>query len=115
MSDALQIARAFTEAWTRRDLRTAEDFVADDVMFESPLTQIKGKTPYLEGLTKLSQITTDCRWIDGFGDAEFAMIMYDLSTGPYGTFTCAKRIVVSEGKIVGDKLVFDTQRMKPRP
>lgn len=112
MSDALQIAREFTEAWTRRDLRSAEAFIADDIVFDSPVSQMKGKTPYLEGLTKLSQIVTDMNWIDGFGDAEFALIMYDLSTGPYGTFTCAKRIVVSEGKIIKDKLVFDSQRMK---
>lgn len=43
----VDIAVAFTQAWTSHDMATAARYVADDVV-ESPMTQITGAKAYLE-------------------------------------------------------------------
>ncbi|MER8971449.1 MULTISPECIES: nuclear transport factor 2 family protein [unclassified Mesorhizobium] len=72
---ALDIATAFTKAWTSHDLETAANYVADDVVFDGPMQRSTGKDPYLKGLTKLSQDVTGVRVIAAFGDENQALLM----------------------------------------
>lgn len=41
----LDIATAFTKAWTGHDLEKAASYVADDVVFDGPMQQSTGKAP----------------------------------------------------------------------
>ncbi|TGQ71010.1 nuclear transport factor 2 family protein [Mesorhizobium sp. M00.F.Ca.ET.186.01.1.1] len=105
----LDIATAFTKAWTGHDLEKAASFVAEDVVFDGPMQQSTGKEPYLKGLTKLSQDVTGIRMIAAFGDERQALLMYDLMTKSSGALSCAKHLTVSGGKIHSDKLTFDSK------
>ena len=40
------------------------------------------------------------------------MIMYDMTTGPVGTLRAAEYLVVRDGKITSDTLVFDTHEVR---
>ncbi|MER8828814.1 nuclear transport factor 2 family protein [Mesorhizobium sp. M0938] len=114
----LDIAIAFTKAWTSHDLEKAATYVADDVVFDGPMQQSTGKDPYLKGLTKLSQDVSGVRLIAAFGDDSQALLMYDLLTDSSGALSCAKHLSTSDGKIRRDKLTFDTKQLgsaKPRP
>ena len=104
----LDVARAFTRAWTSGDLDAAASYVADDVVFDGPLQQSTGAKPYIDGLTKLACEVTGVRMIAEFGNDAEALLMYDLHTGPWGTLTCAKHLRVRNGKIIGDQLTFDS-------
>lgn len=108
----LDIALAFTQAWTGHDLNKAASYVAEDVVFDGPLQQSTGITPYLEGLTKLSKAVTGFDLIAAFGDDEKALLMYRLHTAPFGTLTCAKCLEVRDGKIGKDILAFDSDRVR---
>ncbi|MER8374130.1 nuclear transport factor 2 family protein [Mesorhizobium sp. M1338] len=113
----LDIATAFTKAWTSHDLEKAASFVADDVVFDGPMQQSTGKKSYLEGLTKLSHDVTGVRIIAAFGDDRQALLMYDLMTRSSGALSCAKHLTVRGGKIHSDKLTFDSKKLgsaKPR-
>jgi hypothetical protein len=48
------------------------------------------------------------------GDDQRAMIMYDLTTGPFGTLRAAEEFVICDGKITHDTLVFDTHQVRTR-
>jgi hypothetical protein len=108
----LDVALAFTQAWTSHDLQKAATYVAEDVVFEGPLQQSGGSGPYLKGLLGLSRDVTGFRMIAAFGDNDQALLMYDLQTGPYGTLTCAKHLTVLNGKIVRDQLTFDSHLIR---
>jgi len=108
----LDIAIAFTKAWTSHDLAKAASFVSDDVVFEGPLQQSTGSGPYLKGLTSLSREVADCSILAAYGDEDEALLMYDLITKPYGPLTCAKLFTVQNGKIVRDKLTFDSHLIR---
>jgi len=109
---ALEIATVFTEAWTTGDMTTAAGLVAKDVVFEGPLQQSTGADPYLEGLTRLARDVQGLRMIATFGDEDQALLMYDLMTRPYSTLTCAKHLTIRDGKIVRDKLTFDSHQIR---
>jgi hypothetical protein len=46
------------------------------------------------------------------GDDEKAMISYDMATGPFGTLRAVDHLVVRDGRIIADMLVFDTYEVR---
>lgn len=112
MAKPVDVALEFTRAWTSKDLATAATYVSDEVVFDGPLQQSTGKAPYLEGLTKLSEAVERLETIAAFGDEEKALLMYHLYTGPFGKLTCAKCLVIRDGKIERDILAFDSHKVR---
>lgn len=108
----LDVAIKFTKAWTSHDLEAAAEFVSDDVVFDGPLQQSTGSEPYLKGLSSLSGEVGDFRILAAFGDDHQALMMYDLMTKSFGTLTCAKLFTIRKGKIVRDKLTFDSHLIR---
>ena len=108
----LDVAIALTKAWTSRDMTTAARYVDENVVFDGPMQQSKGAKPYLDGLTRLGNEVTDLQLIAAFGDDEQALLMYDLVTTSYGTLTCAKYLLVKDGKVRHDKLTFDSNKIR---
>jgi hypothetical protein len=108
----VDVATAFTEAWTSHDMDRATKYVGEDVIFDGPMGHTTGLKAYVEGLTGLSKEVKDFRMIAAFGDDEQALVMYDLITKSYGTLTCAKRLIVKDGKIHDDKLTFDSNKIR---
>jgi len=104
----LNVAQAFTRAWTSQDFDTARQYVDEDVIFDGPMQHSTGAEAYFTGLTGLSKSVKELRMIAAFGDDDTALLMYDLVTDPYGVLTCAKLISVRNGKIVEDRLTFDS-------
>lgn len=53
-------------------------------------------------------MVTGLEIVAALGDDEQAMIMYEVTTGPFGRLRCGERITVRDGKIQTDLLAFDT-------
>jgi hypothetical protein len=108
----VDVAIAFTEAWTSHDMTTAAGYVAEDVRFEGPMTQSAGIDAFMGGLSQFARAVTGLEIVVALGTDERAMIMYDLTTGPFGVLRAAEDLIISEGKIVRDTLVFDTHPVR---
>jgi hypothetical protein len=107
----LEIAIAFTEAWTSHDVEGATKYVAKDVVFDGPMQQSSGFDAYVKGLTKLSAGVDKYKLIAAFGDDKEALLMYDLTMATGVVLTCAKLLVIRAGKIHHDKLTFDSKKL----
>ena len=66
----------------------------------------------MDGLAKLAADVKGVRMIAAFGDETQALLMYDLSTGPFGVLTCAKHLIVKDGKITRDQITFDSFQIR---
>ena len=86
----------------------AASFLADDVVFAGPGGQLTGKAAYLAGLSAFAPEVTGVEFIAALGDDEQAALFYDTTTSSHGTSTFAERLVIRNGKIVSDRLIFDT-------
>jgi hypothetical protein len=111
-STPVALARAFTAAWTSHDLATAATYLADDVAFDGPLNHTSGKAAYMQGLTTFARAVTGVTILAAFGDDTRAVIMYELTTAPFGPIAGAELLTFRDGKIQADRLVFDTYNVR---
>ena len=102
------MASAFVEAFGRGDMAV----VADDVTFQSPRVALTGAEPVLAAMGEFAQVVAGVSVLAVVGDDERAMIMYDMATGPFGTLRAVDHLVVRDGRIVSDTLVFDTYEVR---
>ena len=111
---AVDIARAFTQAWTSQNMEAAASYIADDVVFDGPLGHVEGVAAYLEGLKGLSRSlgVSGVSVLAAFGDEAQVLIMYDLLTEKAGPLTCAKLLSFDNGKIKTDRLTFDSYQVR---
>ncbi|MGH3585316.1 MAG: nuclear transport factor 2 family protein [Pseudonocardia sp.] len=106
------VATAFVEAFGRGDLRTVGGLLAGDVTFESPRVTLAGAEPVLAAIGEFTQVVTGVTIRSVLGDDERAMIMYDMHTAPFGTLRAVDHLVVRDGRIASDTLVFDTYEVR---
>ena len=106
------LASAFIEAFGRRDMAAVAGYLADDVAFESPRATLTGAEPVVAAMAEFAQVVTGVSIVAVVGDDERAMIMYDIATGPFGTLRAVDHLVVRDGSIVSDTLVFDTYEVR---
>lgn len=106
------VAVAFVEAFGRGDMAAVAGFLADDVTFESPRVALTGAAPVLEAMRQFAQVVTGVSVLAVVGDDDRAMIMYDMGTGPFGTLRAVDHLVVRDGRITADTLVFDTYEVR---
>ncbi|MFJ1457375.1 nuclear transport factor 2 family protein [Nocardia sp. N2S4-5] len=109
---AVVVAVAFVEAFGKRDMSAVSALLADDVLFESPRVRITNATDVLAAVTDFAQAVTGVDIIDAFGDDERAVVVYDMHTGPFGTLRTVDHVVVRDGRIAADTVVFDTHRIR---
>jgi hypothetical protein len=107
-----EVASTFVEAFGRGDMAAVADLLADDVAFESPRIALTGAEPVLAAMGEFVQVVMGVTVLAVVGDDERAMVMYDMETGPFGTIRAADHLVVRDGRIVADTLVFDTYEVR---
>jgi hypothetical protein len=106
------IALAFIDAFARRDMTAVAGHISDDIVFESPQVRLAGAEAVLAAIGQFAQVVVGVSNVTVVGDDDRAMIMYDMETGPFGTLKTVDHIVLRDGKIVSDVLVFDTYEVR---
>lgn len=108
----LAIGLAFTHAWTSHDMDTAAGYIAKDITFDGPMNHTMGVKAYMEALTRFANTVTGLKILAAFGDDQQALIMYDVTTAPFGPIPSAELLTVKDGKIQADRLIFDTYTLR---
>ncbi len=106
-SPALEVALAYYEAWTSKDIERAMSYIAEDIVCEAPAGRIEGANAYREFMGPFVQILVDSKLIASFGDEQLALVMYDTETVPVKRAPGAECVTVRDGKIVHSHFVFD--------
>ena len=107
MSEALDTALAYFDAWTSKDFDRAMTFIADDVVCDAPPGRIEGADAYRAFMGPFVDILVGARLIAAFGDDETALVMYDTETAPVKSAPGAECVTVANGKITRSRFVFD--------
>ena len=80
--------------------------------FEGPTAQAAGAEEFLQTIGGFAELVTDVNIIGAFGDDQRAMIMYEMTTRPFGTLRAVDYLVIRNGKIESDILVFDSHDVR---
>ena len=106
-SPALQVALAYYQAWTDKDLDQAMSYVAEDIVCEAPPGRIEGAGAYRAFMAPFVEILLGANMIAAFRDDETALEMYDTETVPVKSAPAAECVTVRDGKITSSRFVFD--------
>ena len=108
---ALDLVRAYQDAWTRKDFEAAAEFLAEDFVHDAPGTSYPSAKDWLPALAKFGdRIGPGWRPVAAFGNDTEALLMYELfaiSGDPLPLTT--DYFTVRDGKITSETLVFDTR------
>jgi len=106
-SPALQVALAYYQAWTGKDIDAAMGHLADDVVCDAPAGRIEGVEAYREFLGPFAQMLLGDELLAAFGDESKAVLVYDTRTPPVASAPGAECLTVRNGKIVRNRFIFD--------
>jgi len=106
-SPALEVARAYYQAWTGKDIEAALRHLADDVVCDAPAGRIQGIEAYRQFLGPFSQMLIGSELLAAFGDDTTAVLVYDTRTPPVASGPGAECLTVRDGKIVHNRFIFD--------
>ncbi|MEV4016766.1 nuclear transport factor 2 family protein [Nonomuraea angiospora] len=96
----------------RHDLAAMSRHVAPDVVLESPRGTIEGAPAVLEAIGGFAEAVTEVKILSVLGGSDEAVIMYDMVTRFFGTLRAADHLVIRDGRIAADRLVFDTYELR---
>lgn len=108
-SPALQVALAYYEAWTSKDLDRAMSYISEDIVCEAPAGRIEGAEAYRGFMGPFLQILKGSSMIAAFGDERTALVMYDTETVPVKSAPGAECVTVEDGKIIHSRFLFDRE------
>jgi ketosteroid isomerase-like protein len=106
-SKALQVALAYYEAWTSKDIDGAMSHIAGDIVCDAPAGRIEGAAAYRDFMAPFAQILKRAELIAAFGDDETAVLMYDTDTLPVDGAPGAECLTVENGRIIRSRFIFD--------
>ena len=104
---ALQVALAYYEAWTAKDLERAMSYIADDIVCDAPAGRIEGADGYRAFIGPFLGIVTGSSLIAAYGDEDTALVMYDCATVPVPDAPGAECVTVVDGRITRSRFLFD--------
>jgi ketosteroid isomerase-like protein len=104
---ALQVALAYYQAWTGRDIDGAMRHLADEVVCDAPAGRIEGAEAYRQFLGPFAQMLIVSELLAAFGDDTRAVLVYDTRTPPVASAPGAECLTVRDGKIVHNRFIFD--------
>jgi SnoaL-like protein len=103
----LEVAMAYHQAWTSKNVDDALSYVADDIACDSPTGHLQGLEQYRPFLANFAPIVKGYDMIAALGDEDTAILVYDLHTIPVSSGLVCECFTVSQGRITRNRLIFD--------
>lgn len=109
----LELVTAYLDAVMGKDLEKAATFLADDFVFEGPMNRFASAKDFLAGFAAFAEhLQPGWRRIAAFGDDRSAFLLYDMVLASGATVRAADYYTVGDGKLLANKLVFDTYGLR---
>ncbi len=106
-SPALQVALAYYQAWTSKDVDAAMSHFADEIVCDAPAGRLEGIEAYRQFLGPFAQMLISAELLAAFGDETKAVLVYDTRTPLVASAPGAECLTVHDGKIVHNRFIFD--------
>lgn len=106
----MEIVTAYQDAWTSRDFETAARYIADDVVFHSPLQHLTGAEQFLPMIAAFAQ-RVEPRWelVSATPNDDSILLLYRLFTTTGKMAVCADVFTLKRGRINSEILGFDPE------
>jgi hypothetical protein len=109
---ALDVARAYHEAWSTGDIDRAAELLADDLVVEVPINEYPTKAAFVDAVGAFASMTNATRLLSALGSAGEAMLLYDMDVQGIGTLRVVEHFEVAGGRIGRVRQIHDTQPIR---
>jgi ketosteroid isomerase-like protein len=110
--EALEVARAYHNAWTSGDVERAGRCLADTLETEVPINHYDGKAQFLEAVRGFAQLVSNVNMLAACGNEDQALLLYEMNVETIGPFRIAEHFTVEDGVIVRIRHVHDTAALR---
>ncbi len=108
---ALAVARAYHDAWQRRDYQAAWQLLGDDLVVEVPVNSYDSKAAFAEAAQRTREMAAAVTPLAEFGNDGEAVLLYDM-TLPIGDLRIAEYFAVHSGRITRITHIHDTAALR---
>ena len=109
---ALTVARAYHRAWTGGNIAEAGGYLVENLETDVPINQYPSRAEFLEAVRRTGQATSSVHVLAEFGNADEALLVYDMTLDPIGPLRIAEHFTVADGRIVKIRHVHDTAALR---
>jgi hypothetical protein len=110
-ASALAVARAYHDAWQRRDYEAAWELLGDDLVTNVPVNSYDTKAAFAEAARRTREMAAAVTPIAEFGNVGEAVLLYDM-TLPIGDLRIAEYFGVDDGRINRIMHIHDTAALR---
>lgn len=96
---ALEVARAYHDAWERREFDAAERLLADDLVVDVPINAYDSKTSFMAAARRTREMASNVTPFADFGGEHDAVLIYDMGL-PIGSLRIAEYFDVTDGGVI---------------
>ncbi|MGO3325263.1 nuclear transport factor 2 family protein [Gordonia sp. (in: high G+C Gram-positive bacteria)] len=104
---AYDVVQKYHHAWTRGEVASAMDLVAEDITCRAPGVDLNGKEAYTQFIGGFAPMLTGIVDIAEFTDGDRVTLFYYPQTAATSTAPAAEFFTVADGKITASVLIFD--------
>lgn len=108
---ALAVARAYHDAWRRRDYQAAWQLLSDGLTVDVPINSYDSKAAFAAAAQRTREMAAAVTPIAEFGTDGEAVLLYDL-TLPIGDLRIAEYVAVRGGRITKITHIHDTAALR---
>jgi len=108
---ALAVARAYHDAWRRRDYQAAWQLLSDGLTDDVPINSYDSKAAFAAAAQRTREMAAAVTPIAEFGTDGEAVLLYDL-TLPIGDLRIAEYVAVRGGRITKITHIHDTAALR---
>jgi hypothetical protein len=108
---ALAVARAYHDAWQRRDYQAAWRLLGDGLTVDVPVNSYASKAAFAEAARRTREMAAAVRPIAELGDDGQAVMLYDMTLS-IGNLRVAEYFAVSGGRITAIMHIHDTAALR---
>ena len=111
-ADALRIARAYHDSWTRKDFDTAVRLLSPHLQVEVPINAYPTTEAFAQALVGFGGSVRRVDVLSEMAAANEAMLLYDMDVESLGTMRVVEHFTVDDGKIVRLRQIHDTALLR---
>jgi hypothetical protein len=111
--DAKEIVTKYHHAWTAGDIKSAREYLADDLDFKGSIDTFNRADDFIAALSGFQKMLRGVNLIQSFFSDTGAALLYDCDTlSPAGVIRTAEFFTMADGKITAIRLVFDATELR---
>ena len=110
MTDNLDLAKKFYQAWNEKDFATVRSLVADDYHFKGSIDEFHSADEAFAAFEKIAPLINGIELTSIFGSGDQVAAYYIFACAqPVGNVPTAELLTFKDGKVVDSRIFYDAR------